>query len=154
MDKHIKKQITKQIDSWNCLGYTGYGQGRAVAEFGADEIGSESVCHKVCPKSDKCRQEHYEKMDERFPEVAQIVRKTAVMAKKTGLPIVETVISAMNVAVKREIPEAKRIQQGLLKYRVETMTDHYIYGQFENLEHGLQKEPADTTPVFLLVSAK
>ena len=149
-----KKKINKSIDEWNCVGHLGYGQGRAVAEYGQDEIGNHSVCHEVCPKADKCRAKHYTEMDKRFPEVANIVKKTVIMAKQTGLPIVNTVVSAMNVAVKRESPEALRIREGLKKYRVETMTDHYIYGQFENLERGLNKEAPDSKSVFLLVGTE
>lgn len=149
-----KHKVRKAIESWNCVGKFGYGQGRAVAEFGQEEVGNESVCHNICPNSAKCRGLHTIRMDERFPEVADIVKKTAVMAKRTDLPVVETVISAMNVAVKRNSPEALRIQEGLKKYGVRSMTDHYIYGQFENLANGLDKKAPDTQPLFVLPSAK
>ena len=149
-----RNQVRKAIEAWNCLGHFGYGQGRAVAEFGAKKVGNHSVCHETCTKSAQCRGMHCVTMDNRFPLVADIVKKTTVMAKQTGLPIVETVVSAMNVAVKRANPEALRIQEGLKKYRVTSMTDHYIYGQFENLENGLAKKDPATQPTFLLASAK
>lgn len=149
-----KKKILKAIDKWNCFGYFGYGQGRAVAEFGVDEIGNESVCHKVCPKAEQCRGLHYVAMDKRFPAISEIVKKTAVLARQTGLPIVPSVTSAMITAAKMNNPEALRIQEGLKKYQVSSMTDHYVYGQFENLENGLEKRSPDTAPVLLLPSAK
>jgi hypothetical protein len=149
-----KKKIERSIEKWNCLGKFGYGQGRAVAEFGADEIGKESVCHSVCPNSSQCRGMHRVSMDKRFPAIADIVKNTVVSASKAGLPVVPTVVMAMNIAVRQNNAEALRIQEGLKKYRVDSMTDHYIYGQFENLDNGLEKKDPNTQPVFLLSGAK
>lgn len=149
-----KKRVKKAIEQWNCLGKFGYGQGRAVAEFGEDEIGKQAVCYDVCPKSAKCRGLHYIEMDKRFPSLGEMVRKTAIAATHAGLPVVNTVVSAMNVAVKRGDLEALRVQEGLKKYKTDSMTDHYVYGQFENLDNGLAKKPPDTVPNLLLVGAK
>lgn len=149
-----KKRVRKAIEQWKCVGHFGYGQGRALAEFGADEIGKEPICYEVCPKSSKCRGLHFIAMDKRFPSLGEIVRKTVTMASQTGLPVVPTVVSAMNVAVKRGNMEALRIQEGLKKYRVDSMTDHYVYGQFENIDNGIAKKDPETQPTLFLIGAK
>lgn len=149
-----KHKIRESIPGWGCLGKYGYGQGRAVAEFGESAIGDRAICQDVCPKNQECSNMHYKMMDERFPLITDIVHKTVVSAKAAGLPVVNMVVSAMNVAVKRDNVEALRIREGLKRYNVDTMTDHYIYGQFENLERGYNRESPDAKPTLVLIGAK
>lgn len=134
------------------MGKFGYGQGRAVAEFGEEEVG-DGVCYKICPDTSECRAKHFDAMDKRFPDIAEIVKGTVSGAVKAGLPVMQTVVSAMNVAVNRHIPQALRIRQGLKRYKVEGMVDHYIYGQLENLDNGIAKRDPDTDPTFQLIDS-
>lgn len=147
-----KSLIKSSIKQWECFGRFGYGQGRAVAEFGEKESGDQ-VCYKICPDSEKCRSRHLEIMDLRFPAVSGIVKETISGAVRAGLPIMQTVVAAMNVAVNREIPQALRIKQGLKKYQVSGMVDHYIYGQLENIDNGVSKKSPDVEPIFQLVES-
>ena len=135
------------------MGYFGYGQGRAVAEYGESAVADKAICFDVCVRSAKCREKHASRMDARFPELSQIVKKTIASAQQTGLPPVDLVISAMNVAVRRDSQEALRIKEGLKKFKVESMTDHYVYGQLENLDNGINKLSPDAKPLFILIGA-
>lgn len=146
-----KSEIRDAIKTWGCLGKFGFGQGKAVATFGEEKAG-EGVCYRVCPKSDECRDLHHDNMDILYPEVADLVKRTVINATQAGIPVMPTVVSAMNIAVKRKMPEAIRIRQGLTKYRVDGMVDHYVFGQLENLDNGVSGRSPNTKPVFLLSS--
>jgi hypothetical protein len=53
----------------------------------------------------------------------------------------------MQSALERGIPEAVKIFDRLKAYNVETMTDHYVCGQFDNIQNGLEgKEPSFSRP--------
>lgn len=147
-----KKKLLNAINEWQCTGYFGYGQGRAAAEF--KDLGEEPVCHDVCPRSLKCRKRHCERMDTRFPEVADIVKRTLAECQGTEVPIIEAVVWAMSLAAQRDNLEARKIQEGLKRFKVPVITDHYIYGQLENLDNGLNKKDPKTPPLLILVGAK
>ncbi len=149
------KKIKKALPQWDCLGRYGYGQGRAVAELGEDEVGQTSVCEDVCPRIARCREKHVRTMDERFPSVSDIVKRTAATAKGAGLDTAQLVVAAMRVAARRDNVEALRIQEGLKRFGIggSDITDHYVYGQLENLFNGFNKKPADTKPDFILIGA-
>lgn len=140
-------EIRRAVGQWKCVGMFGYGQGRAVAEFG-EQAEDKLICHQLCPRTDKCQDKHRRGMDVRFPSLAQIVKKTAIEAQAAGRPLVKTVVAAMNVAVGTGNIEAIMVRDGLKRYSASGMTDHYIYGQLENFHKGLQKkdpkEPIDS----------
>lgn len=148
----LKQAIKAAVLEWKCLGYYGYGQGRAAATFGEEELGQTVVCHDVCPKAKECRQKHCVTMDKRFPTVAEIVRRTIFEVRGKNIDPVQAIVVAMGVAANRDEPEAKRIQEGLKKFGVPVITDHYVYGQFENLDNGINKRPPDTAPTLILLS--
>ena len=132
-----KNKIRQKITSWNCLGYFGYGHGRGVKDFGERCIGDKSVCRDVCEKTEQCRHLHHNKMDERFPAIAFIVRQAATTASDMRRPIVETVVAAMKVAESRKVEGTEEIRSIMKEFRVSEMTDHYVAGQFENIQNGL-----------------
>ena len=136
------------IPKWGCLGRWGYGHGRSVKEHGEKWFKDVSVCQNLCPKSDACRQRHHLHMDQRYPEIAVLVHRTARRAKKMKAPIVESVIGAMNVAYGQKISGAAEIKMILSGFRVGDMTDHYVCGQFENIQNGLDgKDPGFQRPI-------
>ena len=144
----IRRKIVKTIPKWKCLGRWGYGQGRAIKEHGEKWFGDLSVCQDLCPQATVCRQRHHMNMDQRYPEIALIVHKTATRAAQMKMPIVHSVIGAMNVAYAQKIDGAEEIKQILLDFRVGDMTDHYICGQFENIQNGLDgKDPDFKRPI-------
>ena len=149
----MSNKIKKTLPKWECVGFFGYGQGRAVAEFGEDAVKGKSVCHEICSMSDKCRDSHAARMDARFPEVADIVKRTVATALGTGIPVVGLVVSAMNVAIKRESVEALRIRESLKRFEVDGMTDHYVLGQLENLDNGISKRQPGTKESLVLVGS-
>ena len=134
--KH-RNRIKQRIQSWKCLGYFGYGHGRALKEGFEKVLAKTSVCLNLCPSKEKCRDCHHSRMDEIFPEVSKIVKDAAVSAAKDNAPVRISVITAMNVALNRAIPDAVEIKERLLKFKIEQMTDHYVLGQFENINSGL-----------------
>jgi hypothetical protein len=87
-----------------------------------------------------CRQRHHMIMDQRYPEIALIVHKTANRAAKMKAPIVQSVIGAMNVALGQKILGAEEIKAILAEFQVGDMTDHYVCGQLENIQNGLDEE--------------
>lgn len=157
MKKKYKLRIREKISSWNCFGYFGYGQGRAGVEYQKDELGNELVCHNICKKSEECHKQHCRNMDVRFPIVSNIVRHTLYEVKKvekSEVSPVQAVVVAMTVAANRNEPEALKIKEGLKKFQVPVMTDHYMYGQLENLDNGLNKRDPRTPPSIMLIGNK
>lgn len=149
----LKQLIKAAIKEWQCVGYFGYGQGRAAATFGEGELGDVVVCHDICPKSDKCRQRHCKTMDEKYPIVANIVKRTLLEVKGQDISPVQAVVVAMTVSANRGEIEAMRIREGLKKYQVPILTDHYMYGQLDNLDNGLNKRnPEHIHPLVLIGS--
>jgi len=134
--KH-KKRIRGEIAKWNCFGYLGYGQGRAVSVFGEDRLNNKSACMDICTRASACRLAHHERMNVQFPQLAQLVESTARLAHVRRLNIVDQVVSAMEHAVDAGLGEAIDVKDRLAKFKVETMTDHYRCGQFENIQNGL-----------------
>ena len=136
-----KRQIREAVEKWNCLGFLGYGQGRAVAEFGQKVMGGKSACYDFCTRANACRAEHHSKMDLRFPQLAQLLESTARIAQLRRLDIVKEVMSAMDNAVDMQHDEALEVKTVLERFKINTMTDHYRMGQFENIQDGLDKVP-------------
>jgi hypothetical protein len=144
----VQRKIVKTIPKWGCLGYWGHGHGRSVKEHGEKWFKELSVCQDLCPQSDTCRRKHHDRMDQRFPAIADIVHKAAGHANKMKMPIVQSVIGAMNVAYAQKTEGVEEIKAILIGFRVEDMTDHYVCGQFENIQNGLDgKEPAFSRPI-------
>lgn len=135
-----RRKIVKAIPKWGCIGRWGYGHGRAVKEHGEKWFKDLSVCQDLCPEAPVCRQRHHMNMDERYPEVAMIVHKTARHAAQMKAPVVHSVIGAMNVALAQGISGAEEIKAILAGFKVGDMTDHYVCGQFENIQNGLDGE--------------
>jgi hypothetical protein len=153
MAKIDKKKVLDVINEANCFGYFGYGQGKAATVLG-DELGETSVCFDVCPKSMKCRQSHCSRMDSLYPEVAKIVKKTIQECTESQVTPVEAIVWAMAYAASKDVLEACKIQEGLKRFGVNIMCDHYIYGQLENLDNGINSRDPQTPPVYVLVGAK
>lgn len=136
-----KRQIREAVEKWNCIGFLGYGQGRAVAEFGQKVMGGKSACYDFCTRANACRAEHHAKMDLRFPQLAQLVESAARIAKMRQLDVVNEVVSAMDSAVDMNHDEALEVKRVLERFKLDKMTDHYRMGQFENIQDGLDKRP-------------
>lgn len=136
--KH-KKRIRGEIAGWDCLGFFGYGQGRAVAIYGEERLKNKSACIDICSRASACRQAHHERMNRRYPQIAQLVESTARLAQLRKLNVVDEVVSAMEHAVEAELDGAIDIKARLQEFKVDTMTDHYRCGQFENIQNGLDK---------------
>ena len=81
-------------------------------------------------------------MDVRFPVIAEVVKTAAREAATMGKPVRVTVATAMRVAESRGIEGIKEIRAVLDSIRVKDVTDHYVCGQFENIQNGLlRREP-------------
>jgi hypothetical protein len=135
-----KRQVREAIAEWDCFGYLGYGQGRCVSQFGESHVPGKSACLDICTRASACRLEHHSKMNERYPQLAQLVEKTARIAEQRQLDVVAEVVSAMNHAVELGLDEANEVKKILGLFRIDTMTDHYRCGQFENIQDGLNKD--------------
>lgn len=136
-----RRQIREAIDKWDCLGHLGYGQGRAVAQFGEREMHGRSACLDICTRASACRLQHHSKMNERYPQLGQIVESTSRIAQQRGLDVVAEVMSAVGHAVDMGLDEALEVKRTLGLFKVSEMTDHYRCGQFENIQDGLNKAP-------------
>ena len=134
-----KRQVREAIATWNCFGHFGYGQGRAVAQFGEKEMVGKSACFDMCTHANTCRRQHHDKMNERYPQLGQLVEATAKIAQVRGLDVVTEVVSAMKHAVDLGLDEAQEVKRTLALFKVNDMTDHYRCGQFENIQDGLNK---------------
>lgn len=134
-----KRQVREAIAKWECFGYLGYGQGRCVAQFGEDYMGNRSACMDVCTRASACRLEHHKKLNERYPQLTALVEHTAKIAEARQLDVVAEVVSAMDHAVELGLDEASEVKRILGLFRINTMTDHYRCGQFENIQDGLNK---------------
>ena len=134
-----KRQVREAIAKWECFGYLGYGQGRCVGQFGEDYLGNRSACMDICTRASACRLEHHSKMNERYPQLARLVESTARIAESRQLDVVAEVVSAMNHAVELGLDEAGEIKRILGIFKIDSMTDHYRCGQFENIQDGLNK---------------
>ena len=134
-----KRQVREAITEWDCFGYLGYGQGRCVSQLG-DPIPGKSACFDICTRASACRLEHHNKMNERYPQLGQLVEKTARIAELRKLDVVAEVVSAMDHAVELGLDEAVEVKKILGLFKIDTMTDHYRCGQFENIHDGLNKD--------------
>ena len=139
-----RRKVREAISKWDCFGRFGYGQGRAVALFGEDELKGRSACLDICSRANACRLAHHEEMNRRFPQLAQLVESTARIAKLRNLDVVEEVVSAMEHAVDAGLEEAVEVKRRLSVFRIDQMTDHYRCGQFENIQNGLDKASPKT----------
>ena len=143
-----KKKIREAIPKWGCFGYFGYGQGRAVAVFGESELKKRSVCIDVCSRANACRLAHHRRMDERYPQLGQLVETTARLAQTRKRDVVVEVVSAMDHAVDMQMDEAVDVRLRLNVFKLEHMTDHYRCGQFENIQNGLDgSDPGAERPL-------
>lgn len=134
-----KRMVREGIAKWDCFGYLGYGQGRAVAQFGEKELHGKSACYDICSRASTCRDQHHDKMNERYPQLGQMVETASRIAKLRGLDVVAEVVSAMTHAVDLGIDEAQDVRHILDLFKIDGMTDHYRCGQFENIQDGLNK---------------
>jgi len=134
-----RQQVREAIAKWECVGYLGYGQGRSVAQFGEKHMHGRSACMDICTRANACRLEHHNKMNERYPQLAALVESTARIARARHLDIVSEVVSAMDHAVELGLDEAGEVKRILGIFKINTMTDHYRCGQFENIQDGMNK---------------
>jgi hypothetical protein len=132
-----RNRIQKSIDKWNCFGYFGYGHGRAVNQFGESVVQNRSVCTSMCPSNNDCRAKHHAKMDLEYPDLARLVQGVVEKCQETKAPVVRMVVEAMAMAEANGIPSAVEVKKRLIQYGIEGMTDHYICGQFTNIQNGL-----------------
>jgi hypothetical protein len=134
-----KRQIREALAKWDCFGHLGYGQGRAVAQFGERDLHGRSACLDVCTRASACRALHRDRMNERYPQLGQLVESTSRLAQARGLDVVTEVVSAMGHAAELGLDEAVDVRRILGLFKVDEMTDHYRCGQFENIQDGLSK---------------
>jgi hypothetical protein len=137
-----KRKLREAISKWDCNGYFGYGQGRGVAELGERPLRKKSVCLDVCTKVEQCRLRHHMRMDGRYPQLEQITANAVRQAKLHRRDHVTEIVEAMERAVELDIDEAVEVKAILAQFRIESMTDHYRAGQFENIQNGLDKKDA------------
>lgn len=137
-----RKKIRESLGKWKCLGLFGYGQGRAVRDFGRETLGNRSVCLDVCEHRAVCRKIHNERMDEKYPVLAQIVSKTIMMASERGQSVPDAVTRAMEMAEERGAPGSEEVRRVLDSLGIDEYTDHYICGQFQNIQRGFSGDPA------------
>jgi len=138
-----KRKIREAISKWKCFGYFGYGQGRAVALFGEEDMKKKSACIDICTRASACRLAHHRQMNIRYPQLGQLVESAARLAQLRRLNVVDEVVNAMESAVEMKIDEAVDVRKRLSVFRVDQMTDHYRCGQFENIQNGLDKASPD-----------
>jgi hypothetical protein len=138
-----RNKIRLKVLDWKCEGNFGYGHGRAVAEFGPEYLKGRSVCNDICQRKAECRATHHTRMDTRYPNTSEAVRVAVQEAHREKQPILTSVILMMRAALSENMPEAVAIKAGLEKFGVNDMTDHYVYGQLENVQRGLNKEKND-----------
>lgn len=132
-----KRQVRDAVSDWKCFGYFGYGEGKAVNQFGENSMSGKSACSDICNRANACRAIHHNKMNERFPILGQMVEVTSRIATVRNLNVVDQVMSAMNHAIEENLPEAIEVKKILSIFKVSKMTDHYRCGQFENIQDGL-----------------
>lgn len=138
-----KRKLRESIAKWDCNGYFGYGQGRGVTELGERPLRKKSVCLDVCTKVEQCRTRHHMRMDARYPQLEQIAANAMRQAQLHRRDIVKEIVEAMERSVELDIDEAVEVKAILEQFRVETMTDHYRAGQFENIQNGIDKQEPD-----------
>lgn len=139
-----KRKILDSVDGWGCFGFYGYGQGRAVAQFGEDILRGKSVCLDLCKKREECRSRHLIKMDTKYPLLGKLVRNAVKASRARSRDVAKDVVLVLNEALGEGLSEAVDIQQKLKKYKVTYMTDHYRCGQFENIDDGFgERSPGD-----------
>lgn len=134
-----KRMVREAIASWDCFGSFGYGQGRAIAQFGEKEMGGKSACLDICNRANACRNRHHDLMNDRFPQLHKLVESVARIAQLRNLDLISEIVAAMDHAVDMNHPEALEVKRILSKFKIESMTDHYRCGQFENIQDGLNK---------------
>lgn len=134
-----KRQVREAIDKWKCFGYLGYGQGRAVSQFGAQVMGDKSACGDLCSRANDCRMKHHEMMNERYPQLAQLLAATTRIAHRLKKNPDAEVLSAMHHAADLGMDEAVSVKHTLALFKVKTMTDHHRCGEFENIQDGMDK---------------
>lgn len=139
-----KRQIRDSIEKWSCNGFFGYGQGRAVAEYGQKLMSGRSACLDICTRASACRAQHHQMMNERWPQLGQLVESAARVAELRKLDVVKAVVDAMDQAVDLQMNEALEVKAILGKFKIDTMTDHYRCGQFQNIQDGLDKAKPGT----------
>lgn len=139
----IKNKIKDKIGSWKCLTHYGYGHGRALSEFGQRPIRSFSVCRDLCPRREECRKVHHAKMDKQYPEISGLVAAVVTKALEKGEDVVRSIVRAMQSARDKNFPGTDKISRKLEKYGIEDMTDHYVCGEFDNIQNGI--DGADPT---------
>ena len=135
--RKLRHSIEKE---WRCLGYFGYGQGRAVAELGEDGMRGKSACYDICQYQQLCNRRHHARMDYKYPQLAAIARQAFKAARESGGDVVVEVVEAMERSVELEVEEAVEVQGILKRFGVDAMTDHYRAGQCENIQDGLDKK--------------
>jgi len=149
-----KRRIRRAIDGWNCVGFFGYGHGRAAAVYGEDFLCGKSVCQDICKKVEECRRRHHLRMDSRYPQLCAIVAHAAKLAVTSGGDVNAEILSAMERATILEVEEAQEILQINRQFDVNLYTDHYRTGQFENIQNGIDRlVPTNKRPVPVLEQA-
>jgi len=134
-----KRQVREAIATWSCFGRFGYGEGRAVAQFGEDGMHGKSACADICNRANACRLSHRDEMNSRYPQLSQLVEATARIASIRGLDVSTEVIMAMRHAADMMLDEAVEVKRILGLFKVDDITDHYRCGHFENIHNGLHK---------------
>lgn len=137
-----RNKIRALIPKWNCFGKFGYGQGRAYEAFGEKPLKNKSTCIDLCPRSAECRAAHHAIMDARYPDLANIVTLAARIARNNGKDVARTVMAAVKLAEGNGVAGIAEIRRINETFKLDTATDHYICGQFENIQNGIEKKPA------------
>jgi hypothetical protein len=135
-NKH-KKRIRHALVGWECVGFFGYGHGRALRVFGEEVLCGRSVCVDICNNTAVCRKVHHDRMDYRYPQLAQITGNALKVAKLNKTDPVTEIICAMRRSVELGLDEALEVKAIIEQFGVDSMTDHYQAGQFENIQSGL-----------------
>jgi hypothetical protein len=76
-------------------------------------------------------------MDRRYPQLAQIVAAAARTAQREKVGPVKQIMEAMQRCHDLGLAEATEVKRIVQQFGVDSMTDHYRAGQFENIQNGL-----------------
>ena len=140
--KHLKN-MRRAIRSWDCHGFLGYGQGKAVSMWGEEKLRGRSACIDICSEYQSCRRAHHNRMDHRYPQLAQVVAAAARTAQREKVGPLKQIMESLQRCHDLGLAEATEVKRIVKQFGVDSMTDHYRAGQFENIQNGLDGRRPD-----------
>lgn len=81
MARDDSKLLELIFQKWRCFGYYGYGKGAAHRDLKEENL---EVCSMICPQRRRCWEAHKQRVDEKYPALAQIRTKAIERARSEG----------------------------------------------------------------------